>query len=187
VSPEANGKSHSFSFYFSTKGETFPRSPFFLFFLTCLSSFSTYKRIASATDIDAPYRFAGLTFMEASTRATSRRLRRTRQHFGAYRHDLLVAMRVVNSVEREILSVEWENWLTEENSRCRQLEDLLRENRTSSLKRLRNADGQQQQAMLEAMGKKDGGDIAAWLREHCESCRKEHETLSEGRVYMAFG
>ncbi|KAI9785200.1 MAG: SNF1-interacting protein [Geoglossum umbratile] len=148
-------------------------------------SFSMYKNIASATDMDAPYQSAGLPFLEASARATSRRLRRTRQHFGAYRHDLLVAMRVINNVEREILMVEWENWLMDENIRCGQLEDFLRENRTSSLKRPRDTDAQQ--PILDAAVKKNFGPVIGLLKEHCQSCRREHDSLRDSRVHMAFG
>ncbi|KAI9770144.1 MAG: SNF1-interacting protein [Geoglossum simile] len=147
--------------------------------------FSMYQSIASATDMDAPYQSAGLPFLEASTRATSRRLRRTRQHFGAYRHDLLVAMRVINNVEREILAVEWENWLIDENTRCRQLEDLLRGNRTSSIKKPRDADAQQ--TILGATGRKDLGHVISQLKEHCESCKREHDLLRDSRLHMAFG
>ncbi|KAH0534208.1 hypothetical protein FGG08_007205, partial [Glutinoglossum americanum] len=147
--------------------------------------FSTYRNIASAVDMDAPYQSAGLSFMEPSTRATSRRLRRTRQRFGAYRHDLLVAMRVVNSVEREILTVEWENWLMDENSRCRQLEDLLWENRTSPLKHPRGIDAHQ--FILDATGKKDAGDVMVRLKEHCESCKREHDSIRKSRAHMVFG
>jgi hypothetical protein len=135
--------------------------------------------------MDAPYQSPGLPFLEASARATSRRLRRTRQHFGAYRHDLLVAMRVINNVEREILAVEWENWLIDENARCGQLEELLRENRTSSLRKPRAADTQQ--TILDTTGKKDLGHMIGQLKEHCESCRREHNSLRDSRLHMAFG
>jgi|SRR5579862_9590498 len=148
-------------------------------------SFSMYQSLTSATDMDAPYQSAGLPFLEASARATSRRLRRTRQHFAAYRHDLLVAMRVINNVEREILAVEWENWLIDENTRCGQLEDLLRENRTSSFRKPRVADAQQ--TILDATGKKDLGHVISQLKEHCESCRREHNSLRDSRLHMAFG
>ena|SRR5437016_5953238 len=136
--------------------------------------------------MDAPYQSVGLSFLEPSTRATSRQLRRTRQRFAAYRHDLLVAMRVVNNVEREILMAEWENWLIDEAARCVQLEDVLRENRMSTLapnKGLKDADTQR---VLEA-AKKKGVDVKVLLRDHCASCKREQNLMREGRIHMAFG
>ncbi|KAI9873977.1 MAG: SNF1-interacting protein, partial [Pleopsidium flavum] len=79
--------------------------------------YSTFLDIANITDMDAPYHSPTTS---TSTGSTARRLRRTRQHLGSYRHDLLVAMRVVNSVEQEMLRAEWENWLLDETNRCKQ-------------------------------------------------------------------
>ncbi|KAK8221449.1 hypothetical protein HDK77DRAFT_131699 [Phyllosticta capitalensis] len=61
-----------------------------------------------------------------SARSTALRLRRSRQNLAAYRHDLLVAMRLVNRVEREVLQAEWENWLLDENVRCRRVGEMIR-------------------------------------------------------------
>ncbi|KAL8796835.1 MAG: hypothetical protein Q9195_000918 [Heterodermia aff. obscurata] len=61
---------------------------------------------------------------------SSRRLRRTRQTLGTYRHDLLVAMRVVNSIEREVVQAEYEDWLLGENRKCNLLQEAIAENRT---------------------------------------------------------
>lgn len=61
-----------------------------------------------------------------STRATGSRLHRTRQNLAAYRHDLLVSMRLVNRVEREVLRAEWENWVLDENVRCRRVGEMIK-------------------------------------------------------------
>src|SRR5271154_7385946 len=92
-----------------------------------LVSYEQFMDIANATDLDYPYQMAGTSFSETATRSTARRLRRTRQHLGSYRHDLIVAMRVVNNVEREILKAEWENWLLDENTRSKQVQMMIRE------------------------------------------------------------
>ncbi|KAJ8122138.1 hypothetical protein ONZ43_g1590 [Nemania bipapillata] len=90
--------------------------------------YSTFQSIANGTNIDAPYEDAGSTLSSWGTsRATARRLRRTRQKLGSYRHDLVVAMRLVNSVEAEMLRSEWENWLMDENLRCEQVGTALRD------------------------------------------------------------
>ncbi|KAI1460736.1 hypothetical protein F4805DRAFT_374009 [Annulohypoxylon moriforme] len=84
--------------------------------------YSTFRSIANGTDADAPPEQAGAAMAWSSSRATARRLRSTRQKLGSYRHDLIVAMRTVNSVEREVVRAEWENWLLDENHRCEQVE-----------------------------------------------------------------
>lgn len=53
---------------------------------------------------------------------------RTRQRLGIYRHELLVALRVINSVEKELIGAEWERWLRLENNKCRAIKRLLDEN-----------------------------------------------------------
>jgi hypothetical protein len=69
----------------------------------CYTQFSS---IANVTDMDASYQTAGMSYSDKTTKSTAKRLRRTRQHLGTYRHDLLVAMRLVNNVEREMLRAE---------------------------------------------------------------------------------
>jgi hypothetical protein len=59
------------------------------------------------------------------TRSMLARVSRSRQHFGSYRHDLLVGLRLVAVVEREMLQAEWENWVLSESSRCRHIEGML--------------------------------------------------------------
>ncbi|KAH7049162.1 hypothetical protein B0J12DRAFT_625143 [Macrophomina phaseolina] len=73
-----------------------------------------------------PYASTFAPHITPSTRATSTRLHRTRQNLAAYRHDLLVAMRLVNRVEREVLQAEWENWVLDENVRCKRVGDMIR-------------------------------------------------------------
>ena len=87
--------------------------------------------------------------------------RQTRQHLSTRRHDLLVAVRVVNSVEREMIKAEWEHWLIEETARCRQLETLLNTNLTSDTDyRLRRL-----QANKEA--------VRRWHSNYCPSCERD--------------
>ena len=52
-------------------------------------------------------------------------MRKTRQQMGQYRHDLLVAMRVVNKIEQEMINAEWEHWVTEEANNCDRASNLL--------------------------------------------------------------
>lgn len=132
--------------------------------------------------MDTPYQTAGSFFSETSTRSTARRLRRTRQHLGSYRHDLIVAMRVVNNVEREMIRAEWENWLLDENTRCKQMSTMLRDTRSSpSSDKLKVADARA------SADKKEKEALRIWQVEYCGSCQREQEQLLAGRKNLAFG
>jgi hypothetical protein len=98
-------------------------------------------------------------------------------------------MRLVNNVEREILRAEWENWLLDENTKCKQAQMMLGENQanTSPSGGSKTADSQQvvDAKHRERNGRLDG--LRKWQREYCNSCRMEQENLFEGRQHLAFG
>jgi len=95
---------------------------------------------------------------------TARRLQRTRHNLGSYRHDLLVAMRVVNSIEREVVRAEYEDWLLMENRRCGQLREVIGANRTEfSGERL--------------------VEVSRWQREYCDSCGVEERRVLRGGAH----
>jgi hypothetical protein len=133
--------------------------------------YQTFRAMANATDMDAPYTLAGSALNEKSTKSTANRLRRTRQHLGAYRHDLLVAMRVVNRVETEVVRAEWENWLVDENAKCRQVKALLREKGKGG----KGKRGESQQVLGGYEGTIEG--LKKWQGEYCNSCRRELENV----------
>ncbi|MCJ1397981.1 SNF1-interacting protein [Xylographa trunciseda] len=99
----------------------------------------------------------------SSSGPTARRLHRTRQHLGTYRHDLMVAMRVVNSIEKEILQAEWEDWIVGETARCSQLGKIIaKENDT------------QIQQMGQTKGRFD---------EYCSSCNEaQMQLMGRGEI-----
>ncbi|KAI0383074.1 hypothetical protein F5Y04DRAFT_251765 [Hypomontagnella monticulosa] len=145
--------------------------------------YTTFQSIANSTDVDAPFELAGSALSWASSRATARRLRQTRQKLGAYRHDLLVAMRVVNSVEREMLHAEWENWLLDENHRCEQVGGVLATwNTTNSADK---GDRTAQKVLQnDAAGGKDEvkrENLQRWYEEYCGSCRNDRDELIRER------
>jgi hypothetical protein len=157
-----------------------------------LVSYEQFRDIANITDMDSPYQSAGMFLSETATRSTARRLRRTRQHLGSYRHDLIVAMRVVNNVEREILKAEWENWLLDENTRCKQVQMMIRESdraNAASNRRTEEA-GSQQVLEAEAKERERSGrlkELKEWQEEYCGSCKLEQDRLLEGRTHIALG
>lgn len=119
-----------------------------------------------------------------STSFTARRLQRTRQTLGSYRHDLLVAMRVVNSVEREMLRAEWENWLLDENNRCRQVGRMLQDRDRDSNQAIDHTPSSgtsqgagKEQQVVDAKGRTRLDDVQAWYEEYCGSCRRERDRV----------
>lgn len=138
---------------------------------------SAFHDIANSTDMDAPYEYAGAGFLDKSTKATARRVRRTRQHLGTYRYDLLVATRVVNNIEREVMKAEWENWLLDENMRCKQVHILLEGSKLNSTSASEGDDVSTE--MLQALGAKARKveNLRRWQKDYCGSCRRDHEML----------
>lgn len=116
-------------------------------------------------------------FASAATRSTAIRLRLSRQRLASYRHDLIVALRTVNSLERDLIRSEWHNWLIEETSRCRHMQDVLD---------------------LQAVSEKTGGDksaeynstveedVSAWLIEYCGSCKNEWHVVEQTGLSLEF-
>jgi hypothetical protein len=119
-------------------------------------------------EAEIPSATAGKLSPSRSTRSTAKRLRRSRQNIAGYRHDLIVAMRVVNVLDREILHAEWENWVLDETIHCQQLEDLLSKNQTDSSYVGRSGSS------------KDIAHIQEWHREYCGSCRQQQHLLESG-------
>ena len=129
----------------------------------CRNSFQKY---VNADIMDAPQQSIRNLQMRPFADDSVHRLRRSRQRLGSYRHKLLVAVRVVNSIEREIIEAEWEQWLLSENAKCAQVGKVLRNNNTIMLH-----DGRPKQHNLT--------DIKAWHGIYCRSCSREQAGYSE--------
>ncbi|KAK9779195.1 putative PH domain-containing protein [Seiridium cardinale] len=154
--------------------------------------YSTFQSIANSTDIDAPFEDSGAGLSSATSRATARRLRRSRQRLGAYRHDLLVAMRMVNSVEREMIQGEWENWLLDENLRCEQVGGVLRLWNSTSTggKAERGSAGLESEAAQKLLKEKDDRKkeaLKSWYQDYCGSCRQDKDELIRFREGLSIG
>ncbi|KAJ5042743.1 uncharacterized protein L3040_004140 [Drepanopeziza brunnea f. sp. 'multigermtubi'] len=143
-----------------------------------------FRDITNVTDLDLPYQTAGSLFSGKATQSTARRLRRTRQHLGSYRHDLMIAMRVVNTVEREMLKAEWENWLLDENARCKQVQTMLRDDRATVDKREQEAESQH---ILEVNERGRLDKLWKWHDDYCGSCQLEQDLLLTGKKHLTFG
>ena len=118
---------------------------------SCYSVFYNEHRLG---DVDTPMISIGTgNERETDQLHTAGRVQKTRQRLGRYRHDLLVGLRVVDRVEREVVMSEWEGWVKEEAGRCR---------------------------MVESMGVLDGSNttVGPGYDEYCSSC--EHEVRQLG-------
>ncbi|KAK5627878.1 hypothetical protein RRF57_003593 [Xylaria bambusicola] len=98
-------------------------------------------------------------------------------------------MRLVNSVETEMLRSEWENWLMDESSRCEQVGIALQE-ASSNVGGLKadSVKGQLAQKIVndgfgsgtnKKLGKSD--NLRQWYEEYCGSCRVDHDALIRHR------
>lgn len=149
--------------------------------------FSTFKELLDVTDMDTPWQDAGVTLSSPSSRGTARRLRRTRQRLGSYRHDLLVAMRVVNTVEREMLQSEWENWLVDEKFLCDELDTMLEaDNKGDKTKKnKKGSDGKKRDAssqkVMEPISPKRRQALEAWRNTYCGSCKSDYQSVMKER------
>lgn len=98
-----------------------------------------------------------------------------------YRHDLLVAMRVLNTLEHEVIQAEYESWLQDENRRCGQVEVMLRDGNSSTSEHSMDSAGSEERAHEEHMK-----ELGRWYAEYCGSCREEQARIEDAnRGYMA--
>ncbi|KAH8175873.1 BAR domain of APPL family protein [Sarocladium implicatum] len=144
--------------------------------------FTTFQGLLDATDMDAPWEDAGAALTSGYSRGVARKLKQTRQRLGTYRHDLLVAMRVVNSIEREMVQSEWENWLMNEKMLCDDLDTMLQEDEAASKKRGGSGGGSEEtQKTLRGMPSKGRKALEEWRGTHCGSCRRDHDEMMRER------
>ena len=98
------------------------------------------------------------SLIKPSTHST-RRLHRTRQNLGSHRHDLLVALRLVNRIEKEVVEAEYENWLLDETHKCSKIGLLLEE----------------------AGDKGKEKHVDAWVKGYCGDCTTSLRSVKEAR------
>ncbi|KAL8751199.1 MAG: hypothetical protein Q9199_006585 [Rusavskia elegans] len=116
----------------------------------------------------------------ASRKGSFDRLGRSRRRLGSQRHDLLVALRVINSIEREMVDAAWEGWLEDENMKCKHVKRLMQQNRTASFNSEVSADQGSQQ--LSGIRSQDRTQIMSWHGVYCGSCAQEKELLAAKQV-----
>lgn len=88
-----------------------------------------------------------------------KRLRLTRETMARRRHDLMVALRVVNRVEKDMVLAEWGEWVKGEEKKCKRVESMLRS-----------------KAQTDGPAKSEEevyGELGEGFRDYCRSCRAE--------------
>ncbi|KAL8938048.1 MAG: hypothetical protein Q9216_004100 [Gyalolechia sp. 2 TL-2023] len=139
----------------------------------CRNIFSAYLD----ADTNAPKLSPSASLAEPAHRASLSRLRRSQQRLGSRRHDLVVALRVINSIEQEMVNAEWEGWLYGEVARCKQIEMRLHKDATGSVNgNDRSETGKQQSLGIEHVS---WSDVRSWHENYCSSCFMEEESLVE--------
>ncbi|XWW97587.1 hypothetical protein V2A60_005571 [Cordyceps javanica] len=145
---------------------------------TCYGAFTDLMQV---TDLDAAWEDSGSS-LAPSSRSTARRIRRTRQRLGTYRHDLLVALRVVNSIEGEMMQSEWENWLINENSLCDELGRVLGLKHEQSEYKTAFGKSAGGQKVLDPLPDHQVEELKQWQESHCSSCRAEYRSVMKSRT-----
>lgn len=131
----------------------------------------TFESYWSGTDVSAPKASAG-AFKASAGQASVDRLRRSRQQLGTRRHDLMVALRVINSIELEMVEAEWEGWIYSETAQCNQIEQVLGQDSTN------NGTGRQRNGGTKQV---DWAQVRLWHEKYCGDCYSEKESLIKGR------
>ncbi|KAL8694240.1 MAG: hypothetical protein Q9218_001066 [Villophora microphyllina] len=107
-------------------------------------------------------------------------LQRSRRRLGSHRHELMVALRVVNSIEREMVESEWEHWLYAESAKCGQMNTLIQKNHTESFDGDDNTELRKQYSSgNESM---DWSKVRSWHSRYCGSCFREKGSLEAAQV-----
>ncbi|GKT52095.1 uncharacterized protein ColSpa_12276 [Colletotrichum spaethianum] len=90
-------------------------------------------------------------------------------------------MRIVNSIEREMVQSEWENWLADENVRCDKLKMVLEENGAGAKTKRSGS----QKVMTSAMDEGKKETLREWYDTYCGSCKLDHQALMSERNSLA--
>lgn len=135
----------------------------------CRSTFNHIMNFGSPTHPPPPGS-ADDIISPKSRAPTALRVQRTRQTLASHRHDLLVAMRVVNSIEREMEQAQWEHWLMEEAVKCKQLGILIEQNSTRPSAD-KHSKGKQEAGTRDTS--KQMEQAREWYGEYCRSCESE--------------
>ena len=137
---------------------------------TCRTTFQDILA-TSSNDVDPE-----IIPQSAETR-TAARLWKTRASLARQRHELLVGLRVVNRVETEIVSAEFEDWIHEEVGRCKRMRKILEAGEASKTGKGNEQGSKKSKTNTDTDGGHDVNGIKAELERYCGSCEMEMVAL----------
>lgn len=85
---------------------------------TNLTSYNKFAEIHALYDLTDPNYDSSPEFVVPTAREKASKLRSIRQQLSVIRHELLVSLRTVNMVEKDLVEGEWLTWLGEELYKC---------------------------------------------------------------------
>lgn len=91
----------------------------------------------------------------------------------------MVALRVINRIELEMVEAEWEGWLYSETAQCEQIEQVLGRDGTQISNMHKNGSGAGTQRQRGILGTKhlDWAQVRLWHEKYCRDCYSERESL----------
>ncbi|KAJ5894123.1 hypothetical protein N7495_005814 [Penicillium taxi] len=107
---------------------------------------------------------------DAVAKSAMKRFQQTRERLAIYRNNLLIALRVVNNIEKEVVQSEWERWLQGELKRCRQIEILLKG-------KVQDDDSEAQLSEEDGIFAGNTDSVKQWYDRYCTSCQLEQEQV----------
>ncbi|KAL8973105.1 MAG: hypothetical protein Q9183_000174 [Haloplaca sp. 2 TL-2023] len=145
----------------------------------CRKNFDSYL---SRIDTIDPEMSASVYKSSPAPSASVGRLQRSRQRLGSQRHDLMIAMRVINSIELEMVQAEWESWLHDESAKCRRIETLIRAKRAGFSNDRGKGEGDGDGSNQRSFGPErlDWTKAQAWHQTYCGSCARELQWMDTG-------
>ena len=126
--------------------------------------------ITSSTSSSPPSSFSS----PSSKSPITLKLHQSRLRLATYRHDLLVAMRVVNSIEREMLIGEWERWIGNERRRCDTVKLLLEGGNSN------DDDNNDDGSGSDSERKRHRAELKERFNDYCGSCDRAAEAALTG-------
>ncbi|ODH52297.1 hypothetical protein GX48_01615 [Paracoccidioides brasiliensis] len=141
------------------------------------SCFATFQENNALKATDNSWFLKPSAGRDTKTKQAAQQLQRTRDRLGVYRHNLLVALRVLNRIEKEVVQVEWERWLQQETERCHMIEVMLKDREQGN--NSENRSNGDTDDIVMGFGKRFAAaeieDIWHWYTDYCLSCQRELE------------
>ena len=182
-------------------------SPFSASINPCYTTFhSTRHQLDPHSSSSHPLLFPSSSSSSSSSSSTTQkantRISHARQNLATHRHDLLVALRMLNSMDRELVRAEWEAWVVDESRRCRRMADVLtttaqtKKNNNNKNKNRKPRQEEREEVKPDSSSSSPSSfdpefdfdldtdslnnlsRLRSWFDEYCDSCLAEEKRIS---------